>query len=122
MNKMPLIYSCSGCSNLAQTANEVAVTLNQEGVAEMSCIAGVGGNVRSLVKKARSRRPIIVIDGCHLACANACLSQHGVVPDEHIVLTQYGHKKSYNKKPSCRVVNDLLVTIRQIAVKFGGDS
>ncbi|MFC3282033.1 putative zinc-binding protein [Litchfieldella rifensis] len=36
-----LIYSCSGCSDVAQLANEVALRLDHAGVAEMSCIAGV---------------------------------------------------------------------------------
>ena len=39
----PLVYSCSGCSNVAQLANDIAVWMSREGVAEMSCIAGVGG-------------------------------------------------------------------------------
>lgn len=38
----PLVYSCSGCSNIAQLANDVAIKMDREGIAEMSCIAGVG--------------------------------------------------------------------------------
>ena len=41
----PLVYSCSGCSSAAQMANYLAVQLDRKGVAEMSCIVGVGGNV-----------------------------------------------------------------------------
>ena len=36
---LPLIYSCSGCSNIAQLANSVAIELDREIKAEMSCIA-----------------------------------------------------------------------------------
>jgi uncharacterized metal-binding protein len=43
----PLVYSCSGCSSSAQMANYLAVQLDRQGLAEMSCIAGVGGNVKS---------------------------------------------------------------------------
>lgn len=50
-NELPLVYSCSGCSNNAQLANQVAIELDREHTAEMSCIAGVGGGVMSLVKK-----------------------------------------------------------------------
>jgi uncharacterized metal-binding protein len=49
-----LIYSCSGCSSAAQTANTVAVRIDRQGLAEMSCIAGVGGDVPSLVRTAKS--------------------------------------------------------------------
>src|SRR6516164_4539372 len=50
----PLVYSCSGCSSAAQMANYFAVQLDRSGIAEMSCIAGVGGNVKKLVKTALS--------------------------------------------------------------------
>ena len=36
-----LVYSCSGCSDVAQLANDVALRLDHSGAAEMSCIAGV---------------------------------------------------------------------------------
>ncbi|MCZ7603204.1 MAG: putative zinc-binding protein [Melioribacteraceae bacterium] len=94
----PIIYSCSGCSNVAQLANDIAVKINEEEVAEMSCIAGVGGKVKPLVKTALSGRPIIVIDGCPLKCAKACLNNIGVKPDKHITLTDYDLKKKFNTK------------------------
>ena len=71
----PLVYSCSGCSSAAQLANQVAVRLDRSGVAEMSCIAGVGGDVASLVKTARSGRPIIALDGCPLVCVQSSLAR-----------------------------------------------
>ncbi|HAQ85985.1 MAG TPA: zinc-binding protein, partial [Pseudomonas sp.] len=43
--RLPLVYACSGCSNVAQLANTLAVRLDRAGLAEMSCIAGVGGRV-----------------------------------------------------------------------------
>ncbi|MDO8305551.1 putative zinc-binding protein [Herminiimonas sp.] len=90
---LPLVYSCSGCSSAAQMANHVALRLDRRGVAEMSCIAGVGGDVPSLVKLAHSGRAIIVIDGCQLACASKCLERHGLAPDQHLQLHDYGVKK-----------------------------
>jgi len=92
-NPKTLIYSCSGCSSAAQLANTVAVRLDREGAAEMSCIAGVGGDVPSLVKVAKSGRKILVLDGCPLECAKNCLRRHGVEPGRHMQLGQYGVKK-----------------------------
>ncbi|AQZ96266.1 putative zinc-binding protein [Halopseudomonas phragmitis] len=91
----PLIYSCSGCSNVAQLANNLALRLDRAGVAEMSCIAGVGGGVAALVKLARSGRPIVAIDGCRLHCVKACLARCQVQPDEHIVLSDLGLRKRF---------------------------
>lgn len=93
---LPLVYSCSGCSNAAQLANHVAVRLDREGIAEMSCIAGVGGDVASLVKVARSGRPIIALDGCPLHCVRNCLQRHGVQPTQHHTLSELGIRKRYH--------------------------
>ncbi|MEO7106592.1 MAG: putative zinc-binding protein [Rhodoferax sp.] len=90
---LPLVYSCSGCSSAAQLANQVALRLDRKGVAEMSCIAGVGGDVPYLLKIALSGRPIIALDGCPLVCVQSTLARHSVVPDRHYQLQQYGVKK-----------------------------
>lgn len=90
---LPLVYSCSGCSSAAQLANYLAVQLDRSGDAEMSCIAGVGGDVPHLLKTARSERPIIALDGCPLVCVESCLARHGLVPTRHYQLHHYGVKK-----------------------------
>lgn len=88
-----LVYSCSGSSNVAQLANHIAVRLDRLGIAEMSCIAGVGGDVRALVKKASAGRPVIAIDGCPLACCEQVLAAKGVEPVRLIRLHELGLKK-----------------------------
>lgn len=90
---LPLVYACSGCSSAAQLANHVAVRLDRQGSAEMSCIAGVGGDVPALLKVARSGRSILVIDGCPLVCAKQTLDRHDIAPDKHLQLAEYGVKK-----------------------------
>ena len=96
-NDLPIVYSCSGCSNNAQMANNIAVKLDREKIAEMSCIAGVGGHVKPLVRKAQSGKPIIVIDGCPLQCARECLNNVGVEAEMNIVLTDDNLKKTFHK-------------------------
>jgi uncharacterized metal-binding protein len=90
---LPLVYSCSGCSSAAQMANHVALQLDRRGIAEMSCIAGVGGDVPALVRLAASGRAIMAIDGCPLACARKCLGRHGLAPDVHLELGALGVRK-----------------------------
>jgi len=94
--QLPLVYSCSGCSSAAQAANYIALKLDRDGEAEMSCISGVGGNVTSLVKKAQSGRPVIALDGCALACTLNCLAERGVTADYHLKLQEHGVKKRYH--------------------------
>lgn len=103
----PLIYSCSGCSNVAQLANTLAIRLDRAGVAEMSCIAGVGGGVKALVRTAQSGRAIIAIDGCKLHCALACLNRVGVSPDQHVTLSDYGVRKCFGEDCTAEQVEDL---------------
>jgi uncharacterized metal-binding protein len=110
----PLIYSCSGCSDVAQLANNVAVSLDHAGEFEMSCISGVGGKVPSLVKTARSGRPITVIDGCPLHCARACLENIGVEPDEHVRLYDFGFKKHYGQSYGEDAVEEVCDEVRRL--------
>lgn len=110
----PLIYSCSGCSDVAQLANNVAVKLDHAGEFEMSCISGVGGKVHSLVKTARSGRPITVIDGCPLHCARACLENIGVQPDEHVRLYEFGFKKHYGQSYGDDAVEEVCDEVRRL--------
>ncbi len=106
-NELPLVYSCSGCSNIAQRANRVAIERDRDQLAEMSCIAGVGGGVKSLVRKAKSGRSIISLDGCHLHCVKSCLSMHGIESTYHYTLTDYGIRKKYHMDFSPSDVSDI---------------
>jgi uncharacterized metal-binding protein len=112
---LPLVYSCSGCSSAAQLANALALRLDRGGVAEMSCIAGVGGNVRPLVKKAQdaaaAQLPLVAIDGCALACAKACLTQRGVTPTLHLQLGEHGVRKTYHADFDPAQADELAATL-----------
>lgn len=96
---MPLVYSCSGCSSAAQTANTIAIKMDRAKVAEMSCIAGVGGDVKPLVKTAKSGRDIIAIDGCPLSCSKHILARHDLQPKHHFVLTKFNVPKKNGVDP-----------------------
>lgn len=109
----PLLYSCSGCSSAAQMANYIAIQLDRRGIAEMSCIAGVGGNVKKLVHTASSGRKIIVIDGCPLACSKACLGNHSIHADSHFELTAMGVKKRDHEDFDLAEANKILNRVHE---------
>jgi uncharacterized metal-binding protein len=96
-SKHPVIYACSGCSNVAQLANRIALQMDRSGKAEMSCISGVGGGVAPLVRIATSGRPIIALDGCQLHCVKACLAKQDVEPTHHLTFSELG----INKRSGC---------------------
>lgn len=116
--ELPLIYACSGCSSVAQLANDVAVHLDHQSKAEMSCISGVGGGVEALVKVARSGRDIIAIDGCQLHSTEACLAKCGVQPAEHVKLYEYGHKKRIGEKASDADFGAVVAHVEQLLVEM----
>jgi len=89
----PIVYSCSGCSNLAQMAHELALNMDLDGIAEMSCVSGVIGKVKPIMRMAQSGRPIIAIDGCSLKCTKACLDASGLNVSMHFDLSEYGFEK-----------------------------
>ena len=105
-SNMPIVYSCSGCSSAAQTANRIAIKMDRDNFAEMSCIAGVGGDVKPLVKTAKSGRGIIAIDGCPLACCKSCLARHEVAPNYHFVLSDFNVPKIKGKDPDPDLYQD----------------
>ncbi|WP_343081776.1 putative zinc-binding protein [Ostreiculturibacter nitratireducens] len=110
---LPLVYSCSGCSSAAQMANHLAIQLDRRGLAEMSCIAGVGGDVPKLVRIAKSGRPVIALDGCALACVKNCLARQGVAPDRYHLLSDLGVRKRYGMDFDPEEAAQVLATIAE---------
>lgn len=119
-HEKPLVYSCSGCSGAAQMANYLAVQLDRKGMAEMSCIAGVGGNVKKLVRTAFSGRPIITIDGCPLACSRACLGNLSIMGGTHFELSAMGVKKmeheDFDHRQADKILSQIQKKIGQLAI------
>lgn len=89
----PIVYSCSGCSNLAQMAHNISLNLDGDGIAEMSCISGVIGKVVPIMDLANSGRPIIAIDGCDLSCTKSCLQASGLNADYYYKISDLGFEK-----------------------------
>ncbi len=98
--QLPLVYSCSGCSSAAQLANQLALRLDHQGLAEMSCIAGVASGVKPLVRTARSGRPILALDGCQLHCVRHALAQQGVEASVHVDFSRHEVDKDLHRLPS----------------------
>ena len=89
----PIVYSCSGCSNLAQMAHNISLNLDGDGIADMSCASGVVGKVGPIMELAKSGRPIIAIDGCGLSCTKSCLESSGLKADYYYQISDLGFEK-----------------------------
>ncbi|MCC5878952.1 MAG: putative zinc-binding protein [Idiomarina sp.] len=85
-SSLPVVYTCAGCSNLAQLANDIGLWLHQNQHAQMASIAGIAGQVDIHLAVLASGRPVIAIDGCQRDCVKLCLQQHDCQPNWHIRL------------------------------------
>lgn len=90
---LPLLFACSGCSNAGQLADQLARELDRRGIAEMSCLAGLGA-AKSLFLKKLENREVWIIDGCPITCSLGVFAQLGEVVDIHIRLHDLGVRKN----------------------------
>ena len=88
-----VVYACSGCSDAGEIADRIARQLTREGAAKMSCLAGIGGRVKSLVSTAENAERILVVDGCPLNCARHTLELAGFKNYDHLELHKIGIRK-----------------------------
>jgi len=111
--KNTVVYACSGCSDAGELADRIARRLTREGVAEMSCLAGIGGRVKPLVNRAAAAERILAIDGCPLNCTRHTLELAGFKKFEHLELHRLGFRKN-----SCPVTDECIETGVKAAKKI----
>ena len=92
-NPKPVVYACSGGSDVGELTDRIARQLTREGAAEMSCLAGIGGRVKHLLAVAERAQRILVIDGCPINCARKTLELAGVRHFDHLGLDELGFRK-----------------------------
>jgi uncharacterized metal-binding protein len=87
------VLACSGCSHAGELADLTARRLEQLGAAKMSCLAGVGGRVKSIMNAVQQSPEILMIDGCPLECGANTLRLAGVSGFKHFKLHELGVRK-----------------------------
>lgn len=96
----PLVFACSGASNLGQLTNSLAVRLSGEGQVAMSCLAGVGAHLSGFIVSARDSEQVLVLDGCAQRCAFKTLEHVGIVPQLYLNLGEQGFAKRHGASPT----------------------
>lgn len=90
---LPCVLACSGCSHAGELADHTARRLNKLGVAKMSCLAGVGGRVKSITNTVQKAEELLMIDGCPLECGANSLRLAGITEFKHLKLHEVGIRK-----------------------------
>ncbi len=92
-----LIFPCAGQANTGQLSNLAAVELTEEGYGSIACVALLATGAEGLVKGARNADEVVAIDGCPMHCAKKIALAQGVVPAQHVVVTDLGVAKGLSK-------------------------
>ncbi len=90
---LPCVLACSGCSHAGELADHTARRLNQLGVAKMSCLAGIGGHIKSITTTVQKAPDLLMIDGCPLECGANSLRLVGITEFKHLKLHELGVRK-----------------------------
>jgi len=90
---LKLVFSCSGAADTAEIADRAARKVNRTGEGKMYCLAGVGGDVETIMNNTRAADRLIAIDGCDSDCAAKLLRKAGFEDFNHIRITDLGFEK-----------------------------
>jgi uncharacterized metal-binding protein len=99
------VLACSGCSAAGELADHTARRLQHLGAARMSCLAGVGGRIPSIMATVRNATEILMIDGCPLECGASVLRNAGFTSFKQLKLHELNIRKN-----DAGVVNEATVT------------
>jgi len=87
------VVSCSGGSNVGQVANLLAVKMNQQGLANMTCLAALGAHLPDYIEKVKDTN-LVVLDGCPVACARKVVEHIGLRDYTYFVVSEMGVEKA----------------------------
>jgi uncharacterized metal-binding protein len=88
-----ILFSCSGCADVGELADQVARKLTRDGAGRMACLAGISGRVSGIVKSTEAAQSILAIDGCPLDCTRKTLEIEGFTKVNHLRLSDLGFEK-----------------------------
>ncbi|MFN3406015.1 MAG: putative zinc-binding protein, partial [Cytophagaceae bacterium] len=101
-------FAVAVVSGAGQIAYKLALVLNENGIAEMSCLAGLASGGKTFLHKIKNRK-VWIIDGCSIECSKRILHNNKINAEKHISLAKIGIKK--NTDPQSADINRLLSLI-----------
>jgi len=110
---LPCVLACSGCSRAGELADHTARRLDQLAVAKMSCLAGIGGRVKSIMSTVQKAPELLMIDGCPLACGANSLKLAGITEFKHLQLHDLGIRK-HDSEVSAETVKRLAESAKEM--------
>ena len=88
-----LLFCCSGAADTAEIADRAVRSLHKSQVARMYCLAGIAGEVETIVENSRGAVRLLVVDGCDSDCAKKTMERGGFGDFVHFRVTDLGMEK-----------------------------
>ncbi len=108
------LFPCAGAANVGQISNKIAIELEEQGVGNLMCTAGIGARAPGLMKSAEASDKIIAIDGCPVNCSSKTLELAGFKVDRQIVISELGIKKTRDRNPKDEEIAEVLEKVMGI--------
>jgi uncharacterized metal-binding protein len=89
-----IIFPCAGQANTGQLTNLAAIQLTEEGYGNIACVALLAIGAEGLVTNAKNADEVIILDGCPMLCAKKIAAEQGIIPGQHIIVTELGIAKA----------------------------
>jgi uncharacterized metal-binding protein len=89
-----IIFPCAGQANTGQLTNLAAIQLTEEGYGNIACVALLAIGAEGLVANAKKADEVVILDGCPMLCAKKIAAEQGIIPGQHIIVTELGIVKS----------------------------
>jgi len=64
-----VVYVCGGSADVGELTDRAARRMNREGIANMSCLAGIGARDGDIMFNAECATRVLLMDGCPKACS-----------------------------------------------------
>ncbi len=109
-----LIFSCSGGSNVAEIADQVARSLMDEGWGGMYCVAGLAAEIPGMTQTALNARLNVLLDGCGLDCVRRFFDKQKIHNYLHIRLSDLGIEKTRSRRARPDEITLALQKVRHI--------
>ena len=87
------MFCCSGAADTAEIADLAVRDLHKAKDARMFCLAGIAGDVETIVVNTQAANRMLVVDGCDSDCAMKTMQKNGFSDFVHFRVTDLGWEK-----------------------------
>ena len=112
--KTVLLYSCSGGANVGEMADRACRQLMYDGVGQMFCLAGLGGDIQGMIQTAKDADLNVVVDGCDVDCGKKTFDRCGVTNYVQVKVTDLGIEKAKPKAATDEEVAKVVAQAKEV--------